>query len=85
MNGKSKISPNWPIGDFLYLQRVRRNSELEKGRGKVMVNMKKLEPEPNVFYSVAIWFWKFTDLIWKPQRRLENFPVKEGMVVAFSQ
>lgn len=46
-----------------------------------MANEKKLEPEPNAFYRVTIWFWKFTDLIWKPQRRLEKFPLKEGMAV----
>ena len=46
-----------------------------------MVNMKKLKPGPDAFYRFYIWFCKFVDLIWKPQRRLEKFPLKEGMAV----
>ncbi len=46
-----------------------------------MANMKKLEPEPDAFYRFYIWYCKFVDLIWKPQRRLEKFPLKEGMAV----
>ena len=46
-----------------------------------MANKKTLKPEPDAFYKIYIWFCKFVDLIWKPQRRLEKFPLKEGMAV----
>jgi len=46
-----------------------------------MANEKTLETEPNAFYKIYIWYCKFVDLIWKPQRRLEKFPLKEGMAV----
>ena len=46
-----------------------------------MANMKTLKPEPDAFYKMYIWYCKFVDLIWKPQRRLEKFPLKEGMAV----
>ncbi len=46
-----------------------------------MANKKRLESGPDAFYRFYIWFCKFVDLIWKPQRRLEKFPLKEGMAV----
>jgi len=46
-----------------------------------MENEKKLEPMPNVSFKCMTWLYKFVDLIWNPQRRLEKFPLKEGMAV----
>ncbi len=46
-----------------------------------MIMKKKLEPEPNAVYKINIWFYKFADLVWDPQRRLKKIPIKEGMVV----
>lgn len=42
----------------------------------------KLKPESNAAYKVNIWFYKLTDLVWSPRRRLEKIPLKEGMMVA---
>ena len=47
----------------------------------MMANEKRLKPEPNAFYRINIWYYKFTDLFWNPQRHLERFPLKEGMAV----
>ncbi len=44
-------------------------------------NEKKLKPEPDAVYKIYIWYCKFTDLIWNPQRRLKKIPIKKGMVV----
>ena len=46
-----------------------------------MENEKKIQPESNIAYKITIWFWKFTDLIWNPRRRLEKIPIRKGMVV----
>ncbi len=46
-----------------------------------MANKKTLKQEPDAFYRFYIWYCKFVDLIWNPQRRLEKFPLKEGMAV----
>lgn len=46
-----------------------------------MENEKKLEPMPNVSFKCMTWLYKFVDLIWNPQRRLEKIPLKEGMAV----
>jgi len=46
-----------------------------------MTNNKKPRVESDASYRVYIWYCKFVDLIWKPQRRLEKFPLKEGMAV----
>jgi len=46
-----------------------------------MANNKKPKVEADASYRVYIWYCKFVDLIWKPQRRLESFPLKEGMAV----
>jgi ubiquinone/menaquinone biosynthesis C-methylase UbiE len=54
---------------------------LEKDRRQVMANSKKPRVESDVSYRFYIWYCKFVDLIWKPQRRLEKFPLKEGMAV----
>jgi ubiquinone/menaquinone biosynthesis C-methylase UbiE len=53
----------------------------ESKGGKAMANEKKLKPEPNAVYKVSIWFWKFTDLFWNPQRHLKKIPLREGMKV----
>jgi ubiquinone/menaquinone biosynthesis C-methylase UbiE len=47
----------------------------------MMANEKKSRVESNTSYRFYIWYCKFVDLIWKPQRRLEKFPLKEGMAV----
>jgi len=46
-----------------------------------MANNKKPGVESDASYRFYIWYCKFVDLIWKPQRRLDNFPLKEGMAV----
>ena len=46
-----------------------------------MANNKKPRVEADAFYKVYIWYCKFVDLIWKPQRRVEKLPLKEGMAV----
>lgn len=46
-----------------------------------MANEKKSRVESDTSYRFYIWYCKFVDLIWKPQRRLEKFPLKEGMAV----
>ena len=46
-----------------------------------MANRKKPGVESDTSYRFYIWYCKFVDLIWKPQRRLEKFPLKEGMAV----
>jgi len=46
-----------------------------------MANEKELKPESNAVYKLNIWFYKLTDLIWKPRRRLKKIPIKEGMAV----
>jgi len=46
-----------------------------------MENEKKLEPMPNVSFKCMTWLYKFVDLIWNPQRRLEKIPLKEGVAV----
>jgi len=47
----------------------------------MIVNEKKLKPEPDAVYKIYIWYCKFTDLIWNPQRRLKKIPLKAGMAV----
>ena len=46
-----------------------------------MTDEKKLKPETDVFYRLNIWSYKFIDLLWNPQRRLKDIPLKEGMAV----
>jgi ubiquinone/menaquinone biosynthesis C-methylase UbiE len=46
-----------------------------------MIMIKKLEPEPDAVYKINIWFYKFIDFIWNPQRHLKKIPLKEGMTV----
>ena len=46
-----------------------------------MANKKKSRVESDTSYKIYIWYCKFVDLIRKPQRRLEKFPLKEGMAV----
>jgi len=46
-----------------------------------MANEKELKPESDAIYKLNIWFYKLTDLIWNPRRRLEKIPIKEGMAV----
>ena len=46
-----------------------------------MANEKELKPESDAIYRLNIWFYKLTDLIWNPRRRLEKIPIKEGMAV----
>jgi len=46
-----------------------------------MADEKKLKPEPDVFYRLNIWSYKFIDLLWNPQRRLKDILLKEGMAV----
>ena len=46
-----------------------------------MANEKELKPEYDRVYRLNIWFYKLTDLIWNPRRRLKKIPIKEGMAV----
>ncbi len=46
-----------------------------------MTDEKKLKSEPDVFYRLNIWSYKFIDLLWNPQRRLKDIPLKERMAV----
>ncbi len=46
-----------------------------------MVNEKEVKPESDAIYRLNIWFYKLTDLIGNPRRRLEKMPIKEGMAV----
>ncbi len=46
-----------------------------------MTDERKFKPEPDVFYRLNIWSYKFIDLLWNPQRRLKDIPLKEGMAV----
>ena len=44
-------------------------------------NEKKPKPMPDASFKCMVWLYKFTDLIWNPQRRLKKIPIKKGMVV----
>ena len=46
-----------------------------------MASGKEIKPESDAIYKLNIWFYKLTDLIWNPRRRLEKIPIKEGMAV----
>ena len=46
-----------------------------------MASVKELKPESDAIYRLNIWFYKLTDSIWNPRRRLKEIPLKEGMTV----
>jgi len=46
-----------------------------------MANEKKVKPMPDIAFRVMTWLFKLTDLIWNPQQRLKEVPIKEGMAV----
>jgi len=46
-----------------------------------MASGKEIKPESNAIYKLNIWFYKLTDPIWNPRRRLKKIPIKEGMAV----
>ena len=41
----------------------------------------KLKPMPDNHFKGMVWWYKRTDFIWNPKRRLKKIPLKEGMVV----
>ena len=45
-----------------------------------MENVKELEPESDAIYRLNIWFYKLTDLIWNPRRRLKKIPLIEPVL-----
>jgi len=45
-----------------------------------MANVKELEPESDAIYRLNIWFYKLTDSIWNPRRRLKKIPLIEPVL-----
>jgi len=41
----------------------------------------KLKPMPDNHFKGMVWWYKLTDFIWNPKRRLKKIPLREGMVV----
>lgn len=46
-----------------------------------MPNGKKLKPIPDAGFKLMMWTFNIVDLFWNPRRRIEKFPLKEGMTV----
>ena len=47
----------------------------------MMANKKKPKPMSDFAFKIMTWLFKLADLIWNPQQRLKNVPIKEGMTV----